>query len=110
MRGRSACRPRIFVCELHWFSSPTDGKLTCNMPDDQPLTAPVRSPAASPDIPQFSTAEYAHIPGTERCRICGNLVSGEYYRVNSQMACGKCAHEAKEGQPSDSHAAFARGL
>lgn len=81
------------------------------MPDDQPVTtAPVPSPAASSDIPQFSTAEYAHIPGTERCRICGNVISGEYYRVNSQMACGKCALEARQGQPTDSHADFARAL
>jgi hypothetical protein len=102
--------PAHFVCARHWFSSPTDGKLACIMPDDQQVTAPVPSPAAPSDIPQFSTAEYAHIPGTERCRICGNPISGEYYRVNTQMACGKCALEAKAGQPSDSHAAFARGL
>src|SRR5579864_7686803 len=80
------------------------------MPDDQQATAPVPSPAATPDIPQFSTAEYANVPGTERCRICGNVIAGEYYRVNTQMACSKCAGEAKQGQPTDSHAAFARGL
>ena len=79
------------------------------MPEDQQITTPVPAPVSS-DIPQFSTAEYGHIPGTERCRICGNLVSGEYYRVNSQMACAKCALEARQGQPTDSHAAFARGL
>lgn len=80
------------------------------MPDDQQVTVPVPLSAPSPDIPQFSTAEYANVPGTERCRICGNLIAGEYYRVNTQMACSKCAGEAKEGQPKDSHAAFARGL
>ena len=84
--------------------------LACNMPDNQQGIAPVTAPAPSADVPQFSTAEYAHIPGTERCRICGNVVAGEYFRVNSQMACGKCAAEAREGQPSDSHAAFLRGL
>ncbi len=62
------------------------------------------------DMPQFATAEYAHIPGTERCRICNKVVFDDYYRVNNQMACAKCAGEAREGQPSDSHAAFARGL
>jgi predicted lipid-binding transport protein (Tim44 family) len=67
------------------------------------------SPASEP-IPQFSTAEYAHIPGTERCRICNRFISGEYYRVNNQMACAICARQASEGQPSDSHSAFARGL
>ncbi len=80
------------------------------MPDDQQVIAPVTTPAAGSDVPQFSTAEYAHIPGTERCRICGNAIAGEYFRVNSQMACGKCAGEAREGQPTDSHAAFLRGL
>jgi hypothetical protein len=35
-------------------------------------------------------------------------LSGEYYRVNGQMACGTCAGQAKAGQPTDSHVAFAR--
>jgi len=60
--------------------------------------------------PQFATAEYAHIPGTERCRICSSLVSGEYYRVNNQMACTSCGAQALQGQPTDSHGAFLRGL
>jgi hypothetical protein len=80
------------------------------MPDDNqssPEFAP--SPASQP-IPQFSTAEYSHIPGTERCRICSNFIAGQYYRINGQMACENCATQAREGQPSDSHAAFARGL
>jgi hypothetical protein len=80
------------------------------MPDDQEVVSQSITSSASADVPQFSTAEYAHIPGTERCRICGNPVSGEYYRINSQMACGKCAGEARDGQPKDSHAAFLRGL
>lgn len=61
-------------------------------------------------MPQFATAEFSHIPGSERCRICGGAISGEYFRINNQMACGKCAGEARDGQPKDSHAAFARGL
>lgn len=61
-------------------------------------------------MPQFATAEYAHIPGTERCRVCGNLISGEYYRVNNQMACSTCAQQARDGQPKDSHAAFLRAV
>jgi hypothetical protein len=67
------------------------------------------SPSPS-DTPQFTTAEYAHAPGTDRCRICGNPIAGEYYRVNLQMACAKCAAEARDGQPADSHAAFLRAL
>lgn len=76
--------------------------------DQEVVTTP--QAALPADLPQFSTAEYAHIPGTERCRICGSLVSGEYYRVNNQMACSTCAAQAKQGQPTDSHAAFVRGL
>jgi len=66
--------------------------------------------ALGSDVPQFATAEYAHIPGTERCRICSSPIFNDYYRVNNQMACAKCAGEAREGQPSDSHAAFFRGM
>jgi hypothetical protein len=88
----------------------SERKLACKMPDNQEApTQAVPAPQVL-DVPQFATAEYAHIPGTERCRICGNLIAGEYFRVNSQMACGKCAAEAREGQPTDSHAAFARAL
>jgi len=74
------------------------------------LITGITGSALSSEVPQFSTAEYAHIPGTERCRICSGQIYGEYFRVNSQMACGKCAGEARDGQPSDSHAAFARAL
>ena len=77
------------------------------MPNEQEAE---KIPGQGTDMPQFATAEYAHIPGTERCRICNNVIFDEYYRVNNQMACAKCAGEARQGQPSDSHAAFARAL
>ncbi len=80
------------------------------MPNMLGLNSNDPTPAPISDAPQFATAEYAHLPGTERCRICGNLIAGEYYRVNSQMACAKCATEARDGQPTDSHAAFLRAL
>jgi len=70
----------------------------------------VTPPNEGSETPQFSTAEYAHVPGTERCRICSNFISGEYYRINNQMACANCARQAQAGQPTDSHAAFLRGL
>jgi len=76
-------------------------------PDKLSVVTPAADASA---MPQFATAEYAHIPGTERCRICNNLISGEYYRVNNQMACATCAQQARAGQPTDSHAAFIRGL
>ena len=62
------------------------------------------------DAPQFSTAEYSHVAGTERCKICNNLIGGDYFRVNSLMACEQCASDARNGQPRDSHSAFSRGL
>jgi len=76
-------------------------------PDKLSVVTPTADASA---MPQFATAEYAHIPGTERCRICNNLISGEYYRINNQMACATCAQQAKAGQPTDSHSAFVRGL
>jgi hypothetical protein len=80
------------------------------MPDNEGNLPGITGATEASTAPQFATAEYAHVPGTERCRICGNLISGEYYRVNTQMACAKCAGEAQAGQPSDSHAAFLRAL
>ncbi len=71
---------------------------------------PTPEPAVPADVPQFATAVYAHILGTERCRICGSLVGMEYFRVNNQMACSTCASQAKDGQPADSHAAFVRAM
>jgi hypothetical protein len=68
------------------------------------------APLAVSSLPQFATAEYAHIPGTERCKICSNLLTTEYYRINGLMACANCAQQSLAGQPSDSHVAYARGL
>jgi hypothetical protein len=92
------------------LSSSSRANLACKMPDDKELIAGITGSSASPDVPQFSTAEYTHVPGTERCAICGNAVSGEYYRINGRMACTRCAGEARAGQPLDSHAAFVRAL
>jgi hypothetical protein len=84
------------------------------MPEQEELTTGIFSSAQPTGNqaaqPQFATAEYAHIPGTERCKICGNLVSGEYYRIHDLMACQTCALQARAGQPADSHVAFTRGL
>lgn len=80
------------------------------MPDDKELITGITGSGQPSDLPQFQTAEYEHIPCTERCRICGNLLADEYFRVNSQMACAQCAGQAREGQPQDSHAAFLRAL
>ncbi len=66
--------------------------------------------ALDPRVLQFATAKPAPIPCVERCRICSRFIFEDYYFVNNQVACAKCAGEAREGQPSDSHAAYARGL
>jgi len=81
-----------------------------SMSDNQEPITGITTPPISTDVPQFGKAEYAHIPGSELCKICGTALSGEYYRVNGLMACSKCANEAKDGQPKDSHVAFARAL
>jgi hypothetical protein len=64
-----------------------------------------------PDTPQFSTAEYAQQPTTERCRLCGTPLATEYYRVRGQAACASCADNARNQQFNPSgNAAFTRAL
>jgi hypothetical protein len=57
--------------------------------------------------PQFGTAEYA---GTDRCKLCNQLIADSYYRVNSAMACSSCADKARRVTPVDTHSAFMRAL
>lgn len=60
--------------------------------------------------PQFGTAEYTNVAGTEHCHFCKQPISGRYYRVNNAMACGPCGERAQLEQPTDSHSRYARGL
>lgn len=60
--------------------------------------------------PQFGTAEYAGVAGTEHCSICKQLISGRYYRVNGAMACSACGERAQLEGPKDSHSRYMRGL
>src|SRR4051794_16620786 len=60
--------------------------------------------------PQFSTAEFSGKPSTDVCHFCKQSVSTRYYRVNGVMACGSCAERAQRESPTDTHAAFMRGL
>jgi predicted lipid-binding transport protein (Tim44 family) len=64
----------------------------------------------STTTPQFDTAEYAGMPGTDRCKLCNQLIADRYYRINSAMACSSCAERAKREVPVDTHAAYMRGL
>src|SRR5215472_7116922 len=60
--------------------------------------------------PQFGTAEYAGVAGTEHCSFCKQPISGRYYRVNSAMACSTCGERAQLEEPKDSHSRYMRGL
>jgi hypothetical protein len=60
--------------------------------------------------PQFGTAEYLGSPGVDHCHFCQTPVSGSYYRLNSQLACGACAEQVRSRLPQDSHAAYTRAL
>jgi predicted lipid-binding transport protein (Tim44 family) len=60
--------------------------------------------------PQFKTAEYADKPGIDRCQSCGQLLPGDYFRVNGALACSACAEKAKLQVPQDSRQNFMRGL
>jgi uncharacterized protein (DUF983 family) len=60
--------------------------------------------------PQFGTAEYAGVAGTEHCRICQQPIGRRYYRVNQGMACAACGERMQHDLPTDSHGRFVRGL
>jgi NADH:ubiquinone oxidoreductase subunit 6 (subunit J) len=78
------------------------------MIESQETPQTILASSSAAETPQFAKAEYANTPGTDRCGLCGSALSGEYYRVNNQMACSTCAGQAKAGQPTDSHVAYAR--
>jgi len=65
-------------------------------------------------IPQFGTAEYSHVPGSETCEICSVQISTVYYRFNSQnaakMVCEECSARIRAEQKVDSNPLFARAL
>jgi hypothetical protein len=60
--------------------------------------------------PQFGTAEYAGVPGTELCQFCHQGIGSRYYRVNDAMACAGCAERVRFELPKDTHSRFVRGL
>jgi hypothetical protein len=66
------------------------------------------TPAAAPGVPQFSTAEYSSSAVAAPCKMCGETITGAFYRVNGNRVCGKCATTLKER--SDSHAAFVSAI
>jgi hypothetical protein len=60
--------------------------------------------------PQFTTAEYAATPGSERCKPCNQTLGSQYYRVNGALTCAYCAEQTKLRLPQDNHPTFVRGL
>jgi hypothetical protein len=68
------------------------------------------SDALSNSTPQFGTAEYAGVAGTEHCQFCRQPLGHRYYRLNTGMACAACGERAQHELPKDSHTLFTRGL
>jgi hypothetical protein len=64
----------------------------------------------SDGVPQFARAEYSGGAGNPTCKSCGQPISGAYYEVNGAVTCSNCARQLKNQIPTDSHAAFARGV
>jgi hypothetical protein len=64
----------------------------------------------SNSVPQFGTAEYAGPPESDHCQFCRQPISGDYYRVNGQIACSNCAGTTRGATAKDTHAAYTRGL
>ena len=60
--------------------------------------------------PQFGTAEYAGVAGTEHCQFCQEPLGRRYYRINTGMACAGCAERIQHELPKDGHTQYARGL
>jgi hypothetical protein len=64
----------------------------------------------SSTTPQFGTAEYAGVAGTEHCQFCKEPLGHRYYRINTGMACAGCAERIQHELPKDGHTQYGRGL
>lgn len=77
---------------------------------------PLNSHAIFPQMPdynatpQFGTAEYRPQPAPDSCKLCGQPVGAQYYRVGEALACPSCAERVQREGPKDSHAAFTQAL
>lgn len=74
------------------------------------LTPAVTPNAGVSGIPQFATAEYAHLPQTETCAVCGQMLGANYYRAQQKKLCAACAERVQTAFSRDSQAAFTRAL
>jgi hypothetical protein len=47
--------------------------------------------------PQFGRAEYANVPGAEKCSLCRSRLGLNFYRVNGRATCVSCGRRAEGG-------------
>lgn len=73
------------------------------------MTPALTAPPAISGIPQFSTAEYAHLPQTETCALCSQRFGESYYRAGQQKLCAACAERVLAAFPRDNQTRFVRG-
>lgn len=66
--------------------------------------------AAAAQAPQLTSALPTGNAEVKHCSICGSVLSGKAYLVESKLACANCATSAGVGPRADDHAAFAQGL
>ena len=66
--------------------------------------------AAASQTPRLTSALPTATAEVKHCSICGSVLSGKAYLVDSKLACANCATAAGVGPPADDHAAFAQGL
>jgi hypothetical protein len=60
--------------------------------------------------PQFGTAEYVGVQGSNHCQYCHQPIEGTYYRVHDAMACPVCTEKVRVELAKDTHAAYMRAL
>ena len=60
--------------------------------------------------PQFDTAEFPSDAKGDVCKLCGQAITGQYWRVHGQMACPACVERVEANRPTTSHALFMRAL
>jgi len=68
------------------------------------------SQASNAVLVKSARALNSKLAATELCRVCSNLISGEYYRINGKKVCPCCAVQARTGLSAEGDAAFAGSL
>lgn len=102
-RSQRSLIPPVIIYTNHLHKSLSARELPCYAARQMPNLP-------SNPTPQFGTAEYAGVAGTEHCQFCRQPIGRRYYRVNSAMACAACGERAQHELPKDSHGRFVRAL